>query len=117
MPNAGLKGITPFKIAVPEEQLQDLTQRLRNTRWPEDIGNDDWFYGVNGGYLRDLADYWIDGFDWKTAESRLDSYANYRVILDNVPIHFLHIPGKGPAPKPLIMSHGWPWTYTDWGPG
>jgi hypothetical protein len=55
----------------------------------------------------------IDGFDWKAAEARLNRFANYRVILDNVPLHFLHVPGKGPAPKPLIMSHGWPWTYTD----
>jgi pimeloyl-ACP methyl ester carboxylesterase len=115
MPSAGLNGLTRFKIAVPEEQLRDLTQRLKNTRWPEDIGNDDWFYGVNGSYLKDLVAYWIDGFDWKAAEAKLNGYANYRVVLDSVPIHFLHVPGNGVAPKPLIMSHGWPWTYTDWG--
>ena len=71
-------------------------QRLKNTRWPDDIGNEDWFYGVNGAYLKDPVAYWIDGYDWKAAEAELNGYANYRVVLDSVPIHFLHIPGKVP---------------------
>jgi pimeloyl-ACP methyl ester carboxylesterase len=114
MPSPKLDSLSRFIISIPEEQLIDLRRRLSSTRWPDDVGNKDWFYGVNGAYLNRLVEYWIDGFDWRAAEKMLNGFANYRVTLDDVPIHFLHAPGKGPAPLPLILSHGWPWTHWDW---
>lgn len=114
MPNPKLEELSQFVISIPEQQLFDLRHRLSSTRWPDDVGNEDWFYGVNGEYLKGLVEYWIDGFDWHAAERMLNGFANYRVTLDDVPIHFLPAPGKGPAPLPLILSHGWPWTYWDW---
>ena len=71
-----LEGLEPFIVAVPDEQLLDLKDRLRSTRWPDDLGNEDWFYGVNGAYLKQLVDYWIEGFDWRQAERRLNAYTH-----------------------------------------
>jgi hypothetical protein len=78
MPNPLIKGISPFTIAVSDEQLHDLSRRLKDTRWSDYIGNKDWFYGVNAAYLRGLVGYWIDGFDWRVAERALNGFANYR---------------------------------------
>lgn len=115
MANPGIEHLERCDIAIPDQAIQDLKERLRATRWPDDIGNNDWFYGVNGGYLKGLVDYWINRFDWAAAQARLNEVANYRVVIDDVPIHFVHIPGKGPAPVPLILSHGWPWSYREYG--
>jgi hypothetical protein len=86
MPIPALDHLKPFIISVPDEQLEDLKTRLRSTRWPEDIGNEDWFYGVNGTYLKQLVEYWIDAFDWRRAEGQINGYANYRIVIDDVPV-------------------------------
>jgi microsomal epoxide hydrolase len=109
-----LDHLEPFTVAVSDDQLADLKARLRATRWPDDVGNEDWFYGVNGAYLRRLADYWPNGFDWRRVERQINGYANYRVVIDGVPVHFLYKAGRGGAPIPIILSHGWPWTFWDW---
>src|SRR5438128_5553674 len=77
-----LDHLEPFTVAVSADQLADLKARLRATRWPDDVGNEDWFYGVNGAYLKQLVDYWINGFDWRKAERQINGYANYRVVID-----------------------------------
>lgn len=104
----------PLTIAVPDEDLRDLRERLIRTRWPADFANDDWRYGTNRDYLRDLVNYWIDGYDWRLQEAGINSFANYRVSLGGLPIHYIHEPGVGPAPLPLILSHGWPWVFWDY---
>ena len=114
MPIPALDTLKPFTISVPDEQLEDLRTRLRSTRWPEDIGNEDWFYGVNGAYLKQLVEYWIDAFDWRKAEGQINGYANYRIVIGDVPVHFLYKAGDGKSPIPIILSHGWPWTFWDW---
>lgn len=114
MANPGIAQLTPRPIHVGEAELADLRQRLINTRWPFELGNEDWYYGVNLSYLQDLVQYWLKGFDWRAREADLNAFAHYRVEIDRVPVHFLHAPGKGPAPIPLILNHGWPWTFWDW---
>lgn len=106
--------IEPFKIAIPETTLSDLRERLGKTRWPEDFGNEQWQYGTNLEYLKELARYWEKDFDWRKAEREMNSYSHFRTTIEDVPIHFIHERGKGPNPKPLILSHGWPWTFWDW---
>ncbi|MET7279580.1 epoxide hydrolase family protein [Kribbella sp. NPDC005582] len=106
--------LEPTPIHVPDEVLDDLRYRLRNTKWPLDTGNDDGFYGVRRTDLQPLVDYWADGYDWRAAERAINAYDNYRVDVGGVPVHFLHKPGVGPAPIPLILSHGWPWTFWHW---
>ena len=104
---------TPFTIHVPQADLDDLAERLARTRWADDFANDAWSYGVEGGYLRDLVDHWRYRFDWRAVEARMNAVPQYRVVIDDVPIHFAHVRGTGPQPLPLILSHGWPWTFWD----
>jgi pimeloyl-ACP methyl ester carboxylesterase len=108
------RGLEPFPIEVSDEVLADLDARLANTRWALDPGNEDWFYGVNRAYLRELVSYWREGFSWRAAERSMNRYDHYRVTLDDIPVHLMRVPGKGPDPIPLILSHGWPWTFWHW---
>lgn len=103
----------PFTVAIPEATLTDLRERLVRTRWPADFANAKWEYGTNGAYLKELVDYWIRDFDWRKQEREINSFSHYRAEIDGVPIHFIHEPGKGPNPMPLIVTHGWPWTFWD----
>lgn len=103
-----------FEIAMPDEVLEDLAHRLRSVRWTEDLGNDDWRYGTNLEYLKEIAHYWLEKYDWRAREREMNAYAHYLAEVDGVPIHFLHEPGTGPAPIPLILTHGWPCTFWDY---
>jgi pimeloyl-ACP methyl ester carboxylesterase len=102
-----------FVIDVPEAVLQDLRQRLSNTRWTDDFANDDWRYGANADYVRELTRYWLDRYDWRAREKRMNAFAHFRTDIDAVPIHFIHAKGRGPHPLPLMLNHGWPWTFWD----
>ncbi len=104
----------PFTIDVPDAVLEDLQRRLEITRWPEDFANDDWRYGVNTAYLKELVDYWREGYDWRLREELMNRFSHFRTEIDRMPIHFIHEKGKGPKPMPLIMSHGWPWSFWDY---
>lgn len=106
--------LTPTKIHVPDSLLTDLRQRLDLTRLPDDAGNEDWYYGVPRSYLEELVGHWRDEYDWRAAEAEINSYQHYKVDIDEVPIHFMHRPGVGPNPTPLILTHGWPWTFWHW---
>lgn len=103
----------PFTIAIPEDALRDLRERLAKTRWPHDFANDQWQYGTNLAYLKELVEYWLHQYDWRAQEKAMNAFANYKTTIDGMPIHFIHEPGKGPNPMPLILSHGWPWTFWD----
>ncbi|MDX6240572.1 MAG: hypothetical protein QOG10_5392 [Kribbellaceae bacterium] len=101
-------------IQVPDGVLDELRGRLKATKWPLDVGNDDGFYGVPRSYLQELVAYWCDDYDWRAAERRINTYEHYRVEVDGVPVHFMRKAGIGPNPTPLILSHGWPWTFWHW---
>jgi pimeloyl-ACP methyl ester carboxylesterase len=77
-------------------------------------GNDDWYYGVGRAYLEELVDYWLGAYDWRKAETAMNRYEHYRVNVDGVLVHFMRKPGIGPKPIPLILTHGWPWTFWHW---
>jgi pimeloyl-ACP methyl ester carboxylesterase len=102
-----------FAINIDEEQLEDLRRRLRQTRWAKDLNNADGYYGIRTDYLKSLVEYWIEEFDWRAAEKRINEYSNYRLVIDGQPVHFIREPGTGPAPIPIILSHGWPWSFWD----
>jgi pimeloyl-ACP methyl ester carboxylesterase len=103
-----------FRVDISDGDLDDLRYRLLRTRWSPEFANDDWGYGVSGSYLRDLVAYWRDGFDWRRQEAAINEFAHFRIELDGIPIHFIHERGKGTDPIPLILTHGWPWTFWDW---
>ena len=106
--------IDPFSIAVPKETLNDLRRRLDSARWAEDFANDDWGYGTNGAYLKTLVDYWRNGYDWRKQERAINAIPQFRTVIDGIPLHFQHLRGKGPKSIPLLLSHGWPWTFWDY---
>ncbi len=105
--------VEQFSVDIPDAVLQDLETRLKMTRFPVDYANDDWSYGANTAYMRELVDYWINAYDWRKVENDINAFDNYRTNIDGVPIHFIKAEGKGPNPMPLVLSHGWPWTFWD----
>ena len=98
----------PFQIRVPGEVIQDLRTRLIRTRWPDEVPGAGWEYGTNLTFMRQLTDYWVEEFDWRTQEHRLNQLLQYRVDLNGTLLHFIHVPGIGPDPTPLLLVHGWP---------
>jgi Epoxide hydrolase N terminus len=103
----------PFKVEVPQAVLDDLHERLVRTRFAPEFANDDWRYGTNLSYLKQLIEYWRERFDWRAVERQMNSFSHYKTEIEGIPIHFIHEPGKGPHTIPLILTHGWPWTFWD----
>jgi pimeloyl-ACP methyl ester carboxylesterase len=100
--------IEPFQVSVPQAVLADLRERLEKTRWPDQIVDTGWEYGTDLDYLRDLCDYWARRFDWRAAESRLNSWPNGTTEVDGQRIHFIHARSDRPDALPLLVLHGWP---------
>ena len=98
----------PFSLSIPDSELSELQQRLARTRLPDQAPEPPWTYGTDFAYLRDLLVYWREGFDWRAQEAALNALPQFRVPLHGIDLHFLHVPGEGPAPMPLLLSHGWP---------
>src|SRR5271165_3905659 len=100
--------ITPFEIAVEEQQLEDLRERLRRTRWPEPEPVSDWSQGIPLAFLQELCEHWSERYDWRRTEAALNAYEQGITELDGLPIHFLHIRSPHDGALPLVMTHGWP---------
>jgi pimeloyl-ACP methyl ester carboxylesterase len=105
--------IQKFAINVPETTLTDLKRRLDATRWPDEINHAAWESGTNLGYMKSFTHYWRTGYDWRQKETALNQLPHYRIALDGLNIHFVHVRGKGPAPLPLIITHGWPGSFIE----
>lgn len=103
--------VQPFRIAVGQNILDDLRERLARTRWPDQIDGAGWDYGTNLDYLKELVTYWHDSYDWRAQEAKLNHYAHFRADVDGFGIHFIHERGKGPNPTPIIITHGWPGSF------
>src|ERR671917_2763435 len=100
--------IRPFRIEVPQAELDDLRERLARTRFPDEIPGVGWSRGVPLDYLRDLAHYWANGFDWRGQEAKLNELPQFTTQIDGQNIHFLHVRSPEPNALPLIISHGYP---------
>jgi pimeloyl-ACP methyl ester carboxylesterase len=105
--------IEPFQVVIPQEILDDLQARLEHTHWPDEVQEAGWRYGANLAYMRELAEYWRTKFDWRTQERRINSFANYRALVGDLHVHFVHERGKGPNPLPLLVTHGWPSSFVE----
>lgn len=105
--------IEKFSIHVPDGTLEDLKRRLDATRWPHEIENAGWDYGSNLAYIRSLAEYWRNGYNWRQQEAALNQLPQFQVEVDGLKIHFVHVRGKGSAPLPLIITHGWPGSFVE----
>ena len=104
--------IQPFSINIPQSAIDDLKSRLGKTRWINETAAG-WNYGTDPGYLKELAAYWLDGFDWRQTETRINAYPNFIADINGYNIHFLHIKGKGEKSIPLIITHGWPGSFLE----
>ncbi len=98
----------PFEVSIPQETLDDLRDRLARTRWPGEIPGVGWDRGVPLDYLKDLAEHWRTGYDWREHEAELNEYPQFTTEIDGQNIHFLHVRSPEPDAFPLILSHGWP---------
>ena len=104
----------PFRIFIPDARLEDMRRRIGTASWPGDFGNERWHYGVEQGWLQDMASYWANDYDWRAAEARMTVLPQFRAEIDGNPIHFIHIRCGRPDAIPLLLIHGWPETFWDW---
>jgi epoxide hydrolase len=100
--------VTPYTAVIPDVDLEDLRARLGRVRWPGEIAEAGWDYGVPLAYVRELAAHWRDGFDWPAQELRLNTYPQFLSTVDGEQIHFLHVRSPEADALPLIVTHGWP---------
>jgi pimeloyl-ACP methyl ester carboxylesterase len=98
----------PFRIEIPQADLDYLHARLANARWPGELPGQGWTRGVPLDYLKDLAGYWRTGFDWRAQEAKLNRYPQFTTEIDGQRIHFLHVRSDRPDAKPLLLTHGFP---------
>jgi microsomal epoxide hydrolase len=98
----------PFRLQIPDSALADLGERLARTRWPDEPPFETWSTGTSLAYLKDLTEYWRKGFDWRTAEAKLNAFPQFTAPVGDIDLHFIHAPGRGSNPMPLLLSHGWP---------
>jgi pimeloyl-ACP methyl ester carboxylesterase len=105
--------IHPFRIEIPQADLDDLRRRLAQTRWPGELPGVGWTRGVPLAYLRELADYWRTSYDWRRHEARLNEPPQFVTTIDGQTIHFLHLRSPEPDALPLILTHGWPGSFLE----
>lgn len=105
--------ITPFKIAIPEAAIADLRERLAMTRWPDALDTG-WDRGQPVSLIRELADQWLNHFRWRVQEDKLNRYPQFTTDIDGQRIHFVHVRSGRADALPLILTHGWPSTFTEY---
>jgi pimeloyl-ACP methyl ester carboxylesterase len=100
--------IQPFRIDVPDSELEDLRDRLARTRWPDQLPGVGWSYGTPLDYVRGMAEYWRTSYDWRKHEALLNEFPQFTTTIDGTNVHFLHVRSPEPNAMPLILTHGWP---------
>jgi pimeloyl-ACP methyl ester carboxylesterase len=100
--------VRSFRVAIPHKTIEHILRRVRETRFPDRLDTNDWSYGANWDYMKELAAYWTSRYDWGKTEARLNRFPQYITPIEDFDIHFMHVRGKGPRPFPLILTHGWP---------
>lgn len=103
----------PFRISIPQDDLDDLGRRLDAVRWPSEVPGAGWQRGVPLEYVKELADYWRKEFDWRAAEERLNRFPQFTTEIDGANVHFLHVRSPEPDAVPLVLTHGWPGSFTE----
>jgi len=103
-----MTSIHPFRIDVPDETLDRIRTRVAEYPWHEMPDDGGWAYGTNLDYMKELCAYWVDEFDWRKHEAKINRFSHYTAEVDGIDLHFVHEKSSGPASMPLIISHGWP---------
>ena len=105
--------IRPFRIDIPQADIEDLHQRLDRTRWPSELAGIGWSRGVPVDYLKGLVEFWRTGYEWRAHEARLNAYPQFTTEIDGQSIHFLHVESLEPNATPLMLIHGWPGSFLE----
>ena len=105
--------IKEFTINISQDKLDDLSLRLQHTRWPEKETPNDWSQGTPLSYMKEVCDYWLNEYDWKKEESALNEFPQFITEINGLDIHFIHLKSPHPDAKPLIITHGWPGSITE----
>ncbi|MFO1313341.1 MAG: alpha/beta fold hydrolase [Burkholderiales bacterium] len=100
--------IRPFSLHVADEDLADLRTRLARVRWPDEAPEAPWRYGTSLAFMRELVDDWRHRYDWRSTERALNALPQFVTEIDGIDVHFIHVQGRKPDAKPLLLSHGWP---------
>ena len=100
--------IKPFSYHVSDQELDRIRARVADFPWHEMPDDGGWDYGANIDYMRELCDYWVNEFDWRAVEKRLNSFSHFKAPVDGIDMHYIHEQGSGSSPMPLMISHGWP---------
>lgn len=110
--------LTPFRIDIPQVDVDDLRTRLAHTRWPHPVpgreDRTDFSRGIPAAYLKELAEYWRDGFDWRVQEAKLNEYQQFTTVVDGQRFHLLHARSANPEATPLLLNHGWPGSFVEY---
>ncbi len=102
------QSVTPFQFRVPDDILEGVIHRVATYPWHEMPDDGGWGYGTNMEYLKELCAYWVNGFEWRAQEARINTFSHFKTPIDGIDMHFIHEAGSGPNPTPLMISHGWP---------
>lgn len=105
--------VRAFQINVPDAAIQDLHNRLRMVRWPASLDADGWEDGASLSFMKHLVDHWLHRYDWRVHEKRLNRLSHQMVTVASQDVHFVYQQGTGPAPMPLILTHGWPGSFVE----
>ena len=97
-----------FKVEISQEILQNINSKVKNFQWHEMPDDGGWEYGTNLEYMKEFANYWINKFNWRKTEEKINKFKNFKTNVDGIDIHFIHEKGSGSNPKPLLLNHGWP---------
>jgi pimeloyl-ACP methyl ester carboxylesterase len=98
----------PFRVDIPQTTVDRILNRVRDAQWSDRLDASDWRYGTNWDYMKALAKYWTEQYDWRKSEANLNRYPQFLARVGNYDIHCYHVKGRGPRPVPLILTHGWP---------
>ncbi len=105
--------IVPFRIDIADDVLEDLRDRLARTRFPDEVNDDDWSYGTQLDYLKELCAYWCDEFDWRAREAELNRFEQFKTTIGGLGLHFICARSEEPNALPLLITHGWPGSVTE----
>jgi len=100
--------IKPFKINIPDKTLEEIYNKVKNYPWHEMPNEGGWKYGSNLDYMKEISSYWVEDFDWRKHEAKINKFPNFTTVVDDIEIHFIHEKGSGSNPTPLLLMHGWP---------
>jgi len=100
--------IRPFKINISNKIIEEINTKVAKYPWHEMPDDDGWSYGTNLDYMKEISKYWVEKFNWKNVEEKINKFKNFKTNIDGIDIHFIQEKGSGSNPKPLLLSHGWP---------